>query len=96
MIKIIDDCDHAVQDLSSSLTYSLIDMKSYPEAKESLQIKAILLGLQTLSESKDAGDRNLGDTINRLLQKSWDFLKQDKETQKEAIIYLTHDSEDCV
>lgn len=70
-------------------------MSTYCEAKESLQIKAVLIALYTLSEAKQVGDRNLGDTFRRFLQNSWDFLKRDQETQKEAITYLSHDSEDC-
>lgn len=71
-------------------------MSEYCEAKERLKIKAVLLGLQTLSEAKQAGDRNLGDTITRFLQKGWNDIKQDKNTRNDVITYLSQDPKDCV
>ena len=71
-------------------------MSEYCDAKERLKIKAVLLGLQTLSEAKEAEDRNLGDTITRFVQKGWDIIKEDKDTQKDVITYLSQDPDDCV
>ena len=70
-------------------------MKTYCNAKESLTIKAILIGLQTLSESSKCGDRTLGDVFGRFVQNSVDFIKRDKVTQEEVITYLTNDSRNC-
>lgn len=70
-------------------------MMPYCEAKESLKIKAILIGLQTLSESKECGDRTLADVINRFVQNGVDFIKQDKNTQEEVMTYLVNEPEDC-
>lgn len=70
-------------------------MIDYCEAKENLKVKAILMGLQTLSESQQAGDRTLTDTINRFVQNSINYIKQDDDTKEEVFSYLLQEPSDC-
>ena len=77
------------------MTYRLVTMKTYCDAVESLKIKAILVGLQTLSDSQKYGDRTLEDILSRFVKNGIDFIKQDERTQEEVSTYLFNDSEDC-
>ena len=70
-------------------------MKTYCDTVESLKIKVILVGLQTLSDSQKYGDRTLGDVLSRFVKNGIDLIKQDERTQEEVATYLFNDPEDC-
>ena len=77
------------------MRYRTVTMSQYCEAKDRLKIRTVLVVLVSLQESKEAGDRTLGEVIGRFLRNAWAFIKQDQDTQKDIITYLSYDPEDC-
>ena len=70
-------------------------MISYCEAEENLKVKVVAVALQTLFEGNQAGDRTLGDILNRFVQNSINYIKQDQDTQEEVVSYLLEEPQNC-
>ena len=70
-------------------------MIGYCEAEKNLKVKVLAVALQSLFESNQAGDRTLGDILNRFVQNSINYIKQDQDTQEEVLSYLLDEPQNC-
>lgn len=65
------------------------------EAESQLKFKGLMLGVCTLLEFKNKQDIPVISFLQRWINNSWEFLKQDKKTQEQLGIWLSADTSNC-